>query len=91
MGELKVDVAGVRAAAHGVLSAVDGLTELGCSTWDPGDLPGSAVGGIAAPAAFAGRLADIVANLHAWATAAQASAADFERAEAGSVDRLDHR
>jgi hypothetical protein len=89
MGELWVDPTEVRTAAHRSRIAADALSEFDCPTWNPGNLSGSAVGGIAAPAIIADRVAGVGARLRAWATEAQASATEFEAVETRGVHRFD--
>jgi hypothetical protein len=91
MGELVVDASGVRAVAGRVLDVVDIFNETRWSAWDPGDLAGSSVSGIGAPAVAADRMTDIAEQLHAWAANAQGAMIAFERTEASYVARLDLR
>lgn len=89
MGELRLNPADVRAAAHHALAVADDMAEIAWSTWDSGELAGSAVADIAAPTVAEGRIADIVAHLRDWAAAAQRSITDVERAETHTAGRLD--
>jgi hypothetical protein len=91
MGKLWVDPTDLRTAAQRIRASAGVLSEIDCPRLDPDELPGSAVGGIVAPAMIADGLAGIAAQLHAWAAAAQTSATDFEAAETRSADRLDRR
>ena len=89
MGELWVDPAEVRTAAHRSGLAADALSDFDCPTWNPDALSGAAVGGVAAPWIIADRVAGLAARLRAWAADAQTSATAFEAAEVRGVHRLD--
>jgi hypothetical protein len=91
MGEFRVDASGVREAARRVLAAVDDLNEIRWPEWDSDDLAGSSVNGIAALTVVADHMADVAAQLRAWAASAQGSVTGFERVEARNVGRLDLR
>jgi hypothetical protein len=84
----EVDLARLRAVADRVTSAADGIAEMRWPELDPDDLPGSAVGRVAAPALIAARLDDVVANMRGWAVAAHLAADALERADRGNVTRF---
>ncbi|MET0995746.1 MAG: hypothetical protein ABWY20_17450, partial [Mycobacterium sp.] len=74
MGEIaEVDLTQLRGVADRVMAAADAIAEMRWPTLDPDDLPGSAVGNIAAPVLVAARLTDVVAKMRGWALAAHMS------------------
>lgn len=89
MGEIaEVDLTQLRGVADRVMAAADAIAEIRWPTIDPDDLPGSAVGNIAAPVLVAARLTDVVANMRGWALAAHMSADAFERADRRNGERF---
>ena len=89
MGEIaEVDLTQLRGVADRVMAAADAIAEMRWSTLDPDDLPGSAVGNIAAPVLVAARLTDVVAKMRGWALAAHMSADAFERADRRNGERF---
>ena len=85
MGEIaEVDLKQLRGVADRVMAAADAIAEMRWPTLDPDDLPGSAVGNIAAPVLVAARLSDVVAKMRGGALAAHMSADAFERVSVGS-------
>jgi hypothetical protein len=84
----EVDLGQLRTVADHVMQAADTIAEMRWPTLDPDDLPGSAVGNIAAPVLVAARLTDVVANMRGWALAAHMSADAFERADRRNGQRL---
>lgn len=89
MGEIaEVDLTQLRGVADRVMAAADAIAEMRWPTLDPDDLPGSAVGNIAAPVLVAARLTDVVANMRGWALAAHMSADAFERADRRNGERF---
>jgi hypothetical protein len=87
-GRTEVDLGQLRTVADHVMQAADSIAEMRWPTMDPGDLPGSAVGNVAAPDIVAARLSDVVANMRGWALAAHMSADAFERADRRNGERL---
>jgi hypothetical protein len=85
---LTVDLTQLRAAAGRVEAAVDAIRRLRLPGLRDEDLPGSAVGGSAAPALVAARLDDLLAQLAGWASTARTSAGAFEQAERDSAARI---
>ena len=89
MGEIaEVDLTQLRGVADRVMAEADAIAEMRWPTLDPGDLPGSAVGNIAASVLVAARLTDVVANMRGWALAAHMSADAFERADRRNGERF---
>ena len=89
MGEIaEVDLTQLRGVADRVMAAADTIAEMRWPTLDPDDLPGSAVGNIAAPVLVAARLTDVVAKMRGWALAAHMSADAFERADRRNGERF---
>lgn len=89
MGEIvEVDVSQLRTVADRVMTAADRMAEMRWPESDPEELPGAAVGNIAASALIAPGLAEVVANMRGWALAARISADAFEHAERRNGDRL---
>jgi hypothetical protein len=66
-GRTEVDLAQLRIVADHVMQAADVIAEMRWPGLDPDDLPGSAVGRIAAPDLVAARLTDVVANMRGGA------------------------
>ena len=90
MGEVvEVDPARLRAVANRVLAAAEQVAQMRWPTLDPEELPGSAVGHIAAPVLVAARLTEVVAAMRGWAVAAHMSVDAYERAERGNGERFD--
>ena len=87
-GNTEVDLNALRAVADHVTEAADAIAEMRWPTLDPDDLPGSAVGNIAAPVLVAARLTDVVAKMRGWALAAHMSADAFERADRRNGERF---
>lgn len=83
----EVDLAALRAVADRVTEAADAIAEILWPTL-PTELPGSAVGAVAAPDLIAARLADVLANMRGWAVAARMSADAFEQADGRGADRF---
>jgi type II secretory pathway component PulM len=89
MGEItEVDLARLRAIADRVMGAATEIAEMRWPTLNPDDLRGSATAGIAAPVLIGDRLTDVVERMQGWAAAARMSADAFERADAGSAERI---
>lgn len=89
MGEIaEVDLTQLRGVADRVMAAADAIAEMRWPTLDPDDLPGSAVGNIAAPVLVAARLTDVVVKMRGWALAAHMSADAFERADRRNGERF---
>ncbi|OBF34908.1 hypothetical protein A5724_16170 [Mycobacterium sp. ACS1612] len=89
MGEIvEVDLTQLRAVANRVMESAEKITQMRWPTLDPDDLPGSAVGNVAAPVLVAARLTEVVANMRGWAVAAHMSADAFERADRSNGERL---
>ncbi|MEO3759189.1 hypothetical protein ABGB19_12985 [Mycobacterium sp. B14F4] len=92
MGEIvEVDPARLRAVANRVMAAAEQIAQMRWPTLDPDDLPGAAVGHVAAPALVAARVTEVVAAMRGWAVAAHMSIDAFERAERGNAERFDRR
>jgi len=82
MGEIvEVDLTRLRTVANRVIDSAERIAQMRWPTLDPDDLPGSAVGNVAAPVLVAGRLTEVVDNMRGWAAAAHMSADAFERAD----------
>jgi hypothetical protein len=89
MGEIaEVDLTQLRMVADQVMAAADEIAEMRWPALDSDELPGSAVGGIAAPVLIAARLIDVVANMRGWAMAAHMYADAFESADRRNGERL---
>jgi hypothetical protein len=89
MGErTSVDLGQLRTVADHVMQAAESIAEMRWPTLDSDDMPGSAVGNVAAPVLVAARLTDVVANMRGWALAAHMSADAFERADRSNGERL---
>ncbi len=89
MGEITaVDVAQLRVVADRVRGAAEHIAQMRWPELDPAELGGSAVARATAPAAMAGRLTDVAADMRDWALAARTSAEAFERAERANGDRF---
>lgn len=83
-----MDAAAVRANADQVLERADRLDEIHWPTLASGALVGSAVSSATALSSAEDRLADVVAHLRSWTTAARAAATAVEQAEAHHADGL---
>jgi hypothetical protein len=89
MGEIvEVDLTQLRSVANRVMEAAEQIAQMRWPTLDPDDLPGSAVGNIAAPVLVAAQLTEVVSNMRGWALAAHVAADAFERADRGNGERL---
>jgi hypothetical protein len=89
MGEIvEVDLTQLRAVANRVMDAAEQIAQMRWPTLDPDDLPGSAVGNVAAPILVAARLTEVVANMRGWAVAAHMSADAFEKADRRNGETL---
>jgi hypothetical protein len=88
MGEVRLDAAEVRALAQRVLDGAEALDEIRWPTMAHDALMGSSVGAATAIPQVAERLADLVAHLRTWASAARTAANALERADLNHVDRL---
>jgi hypothetical protein len=88
METVRIDGPAVRTLAERVLDGADRLDEIRWGTMPSDALIGSAVGPAVAEPVFEQRLAECVAHLRTWATAAQAAATAMERAELRHADRL---
>jgi hypothetical protein len=89
-GNTEVDLSALRAVADHVTEAANSIDEIRWPTLPSDELPGSAVGTVAAPDLIAAKLTDVIANMRGWAVAARMSADAFERADRRSADRF-HR
>ena len=83
-----VDPDGLRAAAARVERSADALSRFRLPEPDSDALRGSAVSATAGPAVLASAIESLIAEMAAWADAARASAAAFERAEQANAARL---
>jgi hypothetical protein len=89
MGEItEVDLTELRSVADRVMAAASEIAEMRWPTLNSDDMPGSAVGNVAAPVLVAARLTDVVANMRGWALAAHMSADAFERRDHRNSERL---
>lgn len=89
MGEIaEVDLTKLRGVADRVMDAAERIAQMRWPALDPDELPGSAVGTIAAPVLVAARLTDVVANMRGWALAAHMSADAFEAADRRNGERF---
>ena len=90
MGEIvEVDPAQLRSVANRVLTAAEHVAQMRWPALDPDDLPGSHIGGVAAPVLVAARLTEVVATMRGWAVAAHMSADAFERADTRTGERFE--
>ncbi len=87
-GNTEVDLSALRAVADRVTEAADAIDEIRWPTMPTDELPGSAVGSVAAPDLIAAKLTDVIANMRGWAVAAHMSADAFERADRRGADRF---
>ena len=90
-GNTEVDLDALRAVADHVTEAADTIAEFHWPTMPADELPGSAVGNVAAPDLIAAKLTDVIANMRGWAVAARMAADAFERADVRSADRFPRR
>lgn len=83
----EVDLTALRAVADRISDAADAIAEI---RWPaaPSELPGSAVGAVAAPDLVAAQLADVIATMRGWAADARMSADAFAWADQGGADRF---
>jgi hypothetical protein len=88
MGEVRLDAAEVHALAQRVLDGAEVLDEIRWPTMARDALMGSSVGPATAIPEVEERLADLVAHLRTWASAARTAAAALEQADVNHVDRL---
>jgi hypothetical protein len=89
LGEIvEVDLTQLRAVANRVMDAAEQIAQMRWPTLDPDDLPGSAVGTVAATVLVAARLTEVVANMRGWAVAAHMSADAFEKADHRNGENL---
>jgi hypothetical protein len=88
MGDVRLDADAVRAVARRVLDGADALGETPWPTTASVAPAGSAVERAVATAGLEHRIADLVADLRAWAASAQSATAAVEDADARDAARL---